>query len=96
MNVRNDLQAAQILGRDIQFSSAAKMARSSDAVSLPIAGDEAHLSGAASLASHLASLPDVREEKVQAIQTAIANGSYSVSSSDVARSLMDSMLGGRD
>lgn len=94
MNIRNDL-SPRILGGDIQVSSAAKAVRSSDVASLPIDGDQARLSSAASLASQLAALPDVRTEKVQALQMSIANG-YSVSSSDVARSVMDFMLGSRE
>lgn len=96
MNVGNDLQPAQILTSDIQAVSAAKMASSSDPASLPIGSDRAHLSGAASLASQVASLPDVRSEKVQSLQIAIAGGSYNISSSDVARSLMNFMLGDKD
>ncbi len=93
MNVRNDLQPTQILGRDIQSSSAVKMGRSADAASVSITPDEAHLSSAASLASRLASMPDVRTEKVQALQMSIVNG-YSIGSSDVAHSVMNFMLNG--
>ncbi|AXC10416.1 hypothetical protein ACPOL_1065 [Acidisarcina polymorpha] len=55
-------------------------------------GDAAHLSPAALLASASSSLPDVRSEKVASIQEALANGSYSVSSTDVADKLIDHLL----
>ena len=58
--------------------------------------EEAHLSSAASLASHAASLPDVRTEKVQSVQAAIASGGYNISASDVANSLMGHMLSNKE
>jgi flagellar biosynthesis anti-sigma factor FlgM len=39
------------------------------------------------------SASDVRTDKVASLQAAIANGSYNVSSQDVAQKLVDSMLG---
>lgn len=95
MNIRNDIQPIQPLNRDIQVSPATRPTSSSDAVPLAIS-DQAHLSSAASLASRVASLPDVRTEKVQAIQVAIASGSYNVDAKNVARSMMDQMLGGKE
>lgn len=92
MNIRNDLQPVQPLNRDFQVSSSGKASNDSDAFA-PLAGsDQAHLSSGAAFASQLSSLPDVRTEKVQAIQSAIANGSYNVSSMDVAQSLIGHML----
>lgn len=95
MNISNDLQfIQQALGENQvsgveRQSSASAVSHSSRATD---AGDQAHLSPAASLASQAASLPDVRMEKVQSIQGAIAEGSYHVSSTDLAHSLIGHML----
>ncbi len=55
-------------------------------------GDQAHLSQSAVLAARAASLPEVRTEKVAAVQQALANGSYAVSPSDLAGKLIDHLL----
>lgn len=96
MNVCNDLQTILPIGRDAQVSARGRASGDSRASAALMGGDSAHLSGAASLASQAASLPDIRSEKVQALQMAIANGSYSVSSVDVAQSLINHMLGGKE
>ena len=90
MNVRNDLQHIQQVTGENQVSAVEKPP-SIGATSPSATSDQTHLSGAASLASHTASLPDVRADKVQSVQAAIASGSYSVSSSDVAASLIQHM-----
>ncbi|GGA56154.1 hypothetical protein GCM10011507_04310 [Edaphobacter acidisoli] len=54
--------------------------------------DHAELSTAGSLISKALGGSDVRMGKVQALQQAIASGSYQVSSSDVADKLVDSMM----
>lgn len=54
--------------------------------------DHAELSAAGSLISKALDGSDVRMVKVQALQQAIASGSYQVSSSDVANKLVDSMM----
>lgn len=54
--------------------------------------DQAELSAAGSLISKALDGSDVRMDKVQALQRAIASGSYQVSSSDVADKLVDSMM----
>lgn len=96
MNVRNDLQPLQSLDRDIQVSLAGKSAGGFGEFSPLASNDEAHLSSEATLATQVASLQEVRSEKVAAIQLAIANGSYSVSSTDVAQSLIGHMLDGKE
>ena len=93
MNVRNDLQGIQPISGGNQVSGAQKTSGASRTTQSVASGDEAHLSSAASLASHAASLSDVRADKVQSIQAAIAGGSYNVSSIDVAQSMMNHMLG---
>lgn len=93
MNVRNDLQGIQPISGGNQVSGAQKTSGASRTTQSIVPGDEAHLSSAASLASHAASLPDVRMDKVQSVQAAIISGSYNVSSTDVAQSMMGHMLG---
>jgi len=93
MNIRNDLQPIQPIAADTQVSTAERTSGPSGTTSIVASTDQAHLSSAASLASHAASLSDVRSEKVASVQTAIASGTYSVSSTDVAHSLMNNMLG---
>lgn len=93
MNIRNDLQPIQPVSGDTQVSATEKTPSVSAASPSATGGDRADLSAAASLSSHAASLPDVRSEKVQSIQAAIAAGSYNVSSTDVAQSLIGHMLG---
>ncbi|HMG02742.1 MAG TPA: flagellar biosynthesis anti-sigma factor FlgM [Edaphobacter sp.] len=55
--------------------------------------DETKLSPASAQIAQALGESDVRTEKVAALQKAIASGSYSVSSSDVADKLMQTMLG---
>lgn len=96
MNIRSDLQAVQPVPSDIILSSVQGAAAKADSKLEPASesADHADLSGAASLVSQAASLPDVRTEKVESIQAAIAGGNYNVSSSDVAQSLIRHLLGG--
>jgi negative regulator of flagellin synthesis FlgM len=54
--------------------------------------DETKLSPAGELIANALSGSDVRTAKVEALQKAIAEGSYNVSSSDVAGKIMDSLL----
>jgi negative regulator of flagellin synthesis FlgM len=55
--------------------------------------DRTEVSTAASLAHQAMSVPDVRMEKVAAIQQALANGTYQVSPTDVADKLVRQMMG---
>lgn len=92
MNIRNDLQQIQQVTAENQVEKPSSTAAASAAASTSATNDQAHLSGAASLASHAASLPDVRADKIQSVQSAIAGGSYSVSAYDVADSVMKHMM----
>jgi negative regulator of flagellin synthesis FlgM len=56
------------------------------------AQDEAKLSSTGELVARALSTPDVRTAKVEALQKAIAEGSYNVSASDVAGKMIDSLL----
>ncbi len=55
--------------------------------------DRTEVSTAASLAHQAMSMPDVRMDKVAAIQQAIASGTYQVSPADVADKIVRQMLG---
>ncbi len=66
--------------------------RSDAAPALSQRSDHAEVSAAGSLISKALDGSDVRMDKVQALQQAIASGSYQVSSSDVADKMMDSMM----
>jgi negative regulator of flagellin synthesis FlgM len=57
-----------------------------------LASDRATLSSAGSEVSLSHSEPDVRTDKVAAVQAAIASGNYDVPAGQVASSLIDSML----
>jgi flagellar biosynthesis anti-sigma factor FlgM len=96
MNVHNDLPSVPPIAGENQISAVEKSPTAANPSSSAVGSDQAHLSGAASLISHAASLSEVRAEKVQPIQLAIASGSYSVSSTDVAQSLMGYMLGNQE
>lgn len=97
MNIRSDFQSLPLITGDVALAASQKTAANPDAPVFDAASafaDQTHLSGSASLAAHAASLPDVREEKVESVRAAIAAGTYSVRSSDVAQSLMQYLLGG--
>jgi negative regulator of flagellin synthesis FlgM len=55
--------------------------------------DRTEVSTAASLAHQAMSVPDVRMDKVAAVQQALANGTYQVSAADVADKLVRQMTG---
>ncbi|WP_263384270.1 flagellar biosynthesis anti-sigma factor FlgM [Granulicella arctica] len=54
--------------------------------------DQASLSSASTLLAQALQTPDVRTEKVASLQASIAAGTYHVDSSDVADSLISSLL----
>ncbi|HZZ39764.1 MAG TPA: flagellar biosynthesis anti-sigma factor FlgM [Acidobacteriaceae bacterium] len=91
MNVHNSLQGLQQLfaSQEIARSSTGKTAEGASGSG----ADEATLSSAASAAAQAAPDSDVRMEKVAQVQKALAEGTYSVPSSDVANRMMDAMLG---
>lgn len=93
MNISHEMSTAQPLAPQIQAAITKKVADVSVQGLESSTDDQAHLSGAAALASQASSVSDVRQEKVAAVQAAIANGTYNVPQSDVAQSLMDHMLG---
>lgn len=96
MNVSNDLQVAQPVSEGTPIFAIARGSKKPESRASSESADQASLSGAAELARVAASLPDVRAEKVQAVQAAIAGGNYKVGAEDVANSLVDHMLGGKE
>lgn len=92
MNIHNALPLAQS-AKESQVSGAEKSLNGAQPSLVSSASDDSELSRAASLTSEAASLPDVRSEKVEAIKAAIADGTYNVSSADVAQSIVNQMLG---
>jgi flagellar biosynthesis anti-sigma factor FlgM len=44
------------------------------------------------ISKHVAAMPDVREDKVQAIQTSVLNGEYSSSNYDIATKIYESVV----
>lgn len=59
-----------------------------------ITGDHTTLSAAATEVSISSSSPDVRMDKVTAVQSALAAGTYDVPASAVAGKIVDAMLAG--
>jgi negative regulator of flagellin synthesis FlgM len=94
MNVSNDVQGMQQLfsSQEITQAGAGAQARPAAAADSG-ATDEATLSSAASIAAQAASGSDVRMDKVTQVQQALAAGTYSVPSSEVAGRMIDQMLG---
>lgn len=95
MNIRNNLPPIYPVAGDTQVSAHEKATSAASTSPAAAGADRANVSGAASLLSRAASLPDVRAEKVASIQAAISAGTYNVSSADVASSLISHMLGSR-
>ena len=72
---------------------AAKAPKAHHAASAPAQqADRTNLSSTSGMIAHALEGSDVRMEKVASLQQAIASGSYSVSSSDVAGKMIDSLL----
>lgn len=94
MNVNNNLQGLQQLlsSQEVAKEESAKRGSGAAAGTQRLA-DEATLSSAASLAAQTAPDADVRMQKVAAVQQALAAGTYSVPSTEVAGKMMDAMLG---
>jgi negative regulator of flagellin synthesis FlgM len=91
MNVHNNLQGLQQLfaSQEVSRTSSEKTGEAGSGSS----ADEATLSSAASAAQQAGPDSDVRMGKVAEVQKALAEGTYNVSSSDVASSMIDTMLG---
>jgi anti-sigma28 factor (negative regulator of flagellin synthesis) len=97
MEIRNNAEALKaFLGVSSSTSAKAPQIRGNEAVAghTAFAGDQATLSYAGTEILHSAADASVRDDKVRAIQGALAAGSYSVEASAVAGKVIDAMLGG--
>lgn len=77
---------------DTQRSTPAKPTGNDTATPKKSQSDDARLSFAGELITQTLGASDVRADKVEALQKAIASGSYRVSSADVADRLIQSLL----
>lgn len=94
MNVNNDLQGMQQLFPSLEVSKAPSGATQAAKGQEPAVGsDEATLSSAASYAAQAGPDSDVRMDKVDQVQQALAAGTYNVPSTEVASKMIDQMLG---
>jgi negative regulator of flagellin synthesis FlgM len=84
--------ASSSANRTAKTEAGAASALTSGALGNSAPVDEAKVSTAAEMITRALSGSDVRTEKVAALQQAIAAGTYSVSSSDVADKVMGSLL----
>jgi negative regulator of flagellin synthesis FlgM len=96
MNVNDGLHALPE-ALEVSQASPVKALQAQTPTALPGASgtieDRAEVSTAASLAHQAMAVPDVRVEKVAALQQSIASGTYHVSAADVADKLVRQMLG---
>ena len=94
MNVNNDLQGIRQLfpSQEVSQTEGAH-AQGAGGPGAAAQADEATLSPAASLAAQAAPDSDVRMDKVNQVQQALAAGAYNVPSSEVAGKMIDRMLG---
>jgi negative regulator of flagellin synthesis FlgM len=88
MDVRNDLSPPVELRRSTAVEPAKQIKPGGDTGGSASPADSASVSHAARLAEQVMQLPDVRSEKVAAVQKAIAGGNYSVDATDVAGAML--------
>jgi negative regulator of flagellin synthesis FlgM len=96
MDIRTNLDGlTSLLGVGQTDPASAQRPKSGAASELTsMANDRATLSSAGSEVAQTATDPDVRMDKVAAIQAALAAGTYNVTASAVASKVVDAMLGG--
>jgi len=97
MDIRSSLEGLKALLGGTPAATAVSPPR--NGANTPAAGgalsnDRATLSSAGSGVAQTAAEPDVRLDKVAGIQAALAAGTYNVSASAVASSVVTAMLGG--
>jgi flagellar biosynthesis anti-sigma factor FlgM len=87
MDVRTYLHPAQVQ-RPAPAEAVKEGAAHAEGNAAALASDSAHVSQAAQLAARAMQLPEVRADKVAAVQTALADGTYSVDAADVAGAVL--------
>jgi flagellar biosynthesis anti-sigma factor FlgM len=96
MEIRNNAETLKTL-LGVSSSESAKGVKvqgaESNEVRPALAGDEAKLSGIGSAMQSVSEQDGVRFDKVEAIQRALAAGTYNVKASKVADKVIDAMLG---
>lgn len=94
MDIRNSLDGLKsLLGVPSTAPAPAQGKSSTGPANSALGSDLATFSSAGNEVSLTASESEVRTDKVAAIQSALASGTYNVSPSAVASKLVDSMLG---
>ena len=94
MNIQNDLQGLQSLFPSQEVTKPQASTPDDTSASTSAGGtDQATLSMAASAAAQAAPDADVRMEKVNQVQQALAAGTYNVTASAVADKMISQMLG---
>ncbi len=96
MDIRNGAEGLKtLLGVTSTAPAQEQKAKGGPAAgSNPLAGDHATFSSAGTEVSQTVSESGVRADKVAAVQTALAAGTYSVPASALAGKVVDAMLGG--
>lgn len=94
MNIGNDVDGLKsLLGVQSQTPAAqTAKARPDSTGAAALTADQATVSSAGSEVAQAASLSDVRMDKVAAVQSALAAGTYSVPASAVASKVVDALL----
>jgi flagellar biosynthesis anti-sigma factor FlgM len=95
MEIRNNAEALKaLLGVSSSESAKGIKVRGTESYEVrAFAGDEATLSGIGSAIQSASGQDGVRLDRVEAVQRALAAGTYSVDASKVADKVIDAMLG---
>ena len=91
MNIQSNFQNVTQIERTERLPDSGSASAGQNAIGSAGTREEADLSAAALAISQSSKVSDVRMEKVMSVRDALANGSYQVSSSDVAAKLIDHM-----
>lgn len=94
MDIRSSMDGLKSLLGVNSPSPAAPQGRSSTAAASTFDSDRVTFSDVASEVSQSASSDGVRMDKVAAVQSSLANGTYNVPASAVASKVIDSMMAG--